>query len=69
MAMSEHDNKRRDGLWKLEDVASYLGVHENTVRNRMKDNGLPHSYVGTNLRFVPSEVRAWLDRQPGSRAA
>ena len=60
--------KRNDGLWKLQDVAEYLGVHPNTVRNRMKDSGLPHRYVGTALRFVPDEIDEWLDQQPGRAA-
>lgn len=55
-----------DRLWKINEVAEYLRVSEQTVRNRIDDSGLPYKRFGGALRFDRAEIDAWLE---GSAAA
>lgn len=46
-----------------EDVATRLGVSISWVRKRSADGTLPHRKVGRYLRFIPSEIDAWVEKQ------
>ncbi|HSH44854.1 MAG TPA: helix-turn-helix domain-containing protein [Longimicrobiales bacterium] len=61
--MAGHEHNER--LWDIEDVARFLRVSDRTVRRRMEEDGLPHRWIGGKLRFIASEVRAWVLDQPG----
>jgi excisionase family DNA binding protein len=51
-------------LWTVEDVARYLGVPVATLYQwRYRRTGPRAHRVGRHLRYDPSDVRAWLDRQ------
>lgn len=50
-------------LWTIEEAATYLHVHPNTVRNRIEDSGLPFERVGRALRFRKDALDAWLSKQ------
>lgn len=56
-------------LWKAEDVASFLGLHVQTVYSMAKDGRLPSRKIGRGVRFDPSEIRAWLADQSRSAEA
>lgn len=59
-----------DRLWSIEEAATYLHVHPNTVRNRIDDSGLPYERVGRALRFRKSALDQWLSQQSaGDRQA
>lgn len=58
--MNEHES-----LLKPRDVASWLGVHVNTVK-RMSDRGeIPFYRIGTrgDRRYHPSDITAYLERR------
>ena len=47
-------------LWSISDVAAYLGVPVETVREwRKRRTGPTGRRVGKHLRYDPAEVRAW----------
>jgi len=44
----------------LEEVAEYLGVNKDTVRNWIKKQAIPAHKVGKLWKFKLSEVDAWV---------
>ncbi|WP_199439423.1 helix-turn-helix transcriptional regulator [Umezawaea beigongshangensis] len=49
-------------LWSIEDLADYLGVPVPTIYGwRTKKYGPPARRVGKHLRWVPEDVKNWLD--------
>lgn len=62
-------SQKDEGMWTLDDVASYLKVSKRWVQDRVAD-GLIRSYAmpgrGSRLvRFVPAEIRAFARATPG----
>jgi excisionase family DNA binding protein len=53
----------QDGLWEIADVAEYLKVSIDTVRNDMKLRNLPVKRIGGRLYFRRAEIDAWVDSQ------
>ena len=62
------DSERNDSLWGIDDVADFLRISDRSVRRRMKEDGLPHRWIGGKLRFIPDEVSEWVAQQPGAAA-
>lgn len=58
-----------DRLWTIGEVAAYLRVSEQTVRNRMNDSGLPFEKIGAATRFRREDIDTWLDGQGKAPAA
>jgi excisionase family DNA binding protein len=50
-------------LWTVADVCTFLRVGRNAVYAMAARRELPSIRVGTRVRFVPEDVRAWLARQ------
>lgn len=48
-----------DRLWKVCDVADYLGVSASWVYLHVQLGDLPYHRVGGLLRFFPEDVRAY----------
>ncbi|WP_431867977.1 helix-turn-helix transcriptional regulator [Nocardiopsis eucommiae] len=49
------------GLWSVTDTASYLRVPAKTLYEwRYKGDGPPSHRIGRYVRYVPSEVLAWV---------
>lgn len=49
------------GKWvNLEDIADYLSVSNDTIRNWIKDGKLPYYKAGKRYKFKISEVDEWL---------
>lgn len=44
----------------LEDIANYLSVSNDTIRNWIKDGKLPYCKAGKRYKFKISEVDEWL---------
>lgn len=44
----------------LEEVASYLGVNKDTIRNWIKKTDIPAHKVGRLWKFKLSEIDAWV---------
>ncbi len=56
-------------LWTVREVAAFLRVGRNTVYEMAQSGALPSLRIGARVRFVPEEIRAWLDRQRAPDAA
>ena len=44
----------------LEDVAEYIGVNKDTVRNWIKKNEIPAHKIGRLWKFKLSEIDEWV---------
>ncbi len=44
----------------LDEVASYLGVNKDTIRNWIKKTDIPAHKIGRQWKFKLSEVDAWV---------
>ncbi|MDU0290735.1 helix-turn-helix domain-containing protein [Saccharothrix longispora] len=56
-------------LWGMREVADFLGVPVNTLYQwRTRNYGPPGKRIGKYVRFIPDEVRAWVDAQPSGVA-
>lgn len=44
----------------LEEIAAYLGVNKDTIRNWIKKTDIPAHKVGRQWKFKLSEVDAWV---------
>jgi len=57
--MSESTQLDRERLWKVQDVAEFLGVSSSWVYLHVGMSDLPYRRVGALLRFFPEDVRAY----------
>jgi excisionase family DNA binding protein len=44
----------------LEEIAEYLAVNKDTVRNWIKKNAIPAHRVGRQWKFKKSEIDEWV---------
>lgn len=44
----------------LEEVATYLGVNKDTIRNWIRKTDIPAHKVGRQWKFKLSEIDAWV---------
>ncbi|GAB2972586.1 helix-turn-helix protein [Saccharothrix saharensis] len=52
-------------LWGMKEVADFLGVPVNTLYQwRTRNYGPPGKRIGKYVRFVPDQVKAWVDSLP-----
>jgi excisionase family DNA binding protein len=52
-------------LWGMKEVADFLGVPVNTIYQwRTRNYGPPGKRIGKYVRFVPDQVKAWVDSLP-----
>lgn len=52
-------------LWTIQDVSAYLGVPVGTLYAWRSENRGPASRrVGKYVRYVPAEVRQWVEDLP-----
>ena len=54
-------------VWSYKQVAAALGVCEKTVYNLQKAGKLKPLQVGGSVKFLPSEVKAYLDSLTSER--
>lgn len=50
-------------VWKVRDVMTYTGLGRGSVYDLAQRGELPARWVGARWRFIPDEVRAWVDGQ------
>jgi excisionase family DNA binding protein len=51
-----------DRLWSMKEVAEYLGVPVGTLYQwRTRSYGPPGRRVGKYVRYVPEQVRDWVE--------
>lgn len=58
--------KKREKLLDVIGAAEYLGMSVRWVYGATASGLLPCRKVGRKLRFLPSELEAWVTRQPGT---
>jgi predicted DNA-binding transcriptional regulator AlpA len=52
-------------LWGMKEVADFLGIPINTLYQwRSKNYGPPGKRIGKYVRFVPDQVKAWVESLP-----
>lgn len=56
------------GLWDVKRAAKYLSKSPTWVYREAESGRLPFRRIGRTLRFIPSELRAWVLNQPGRPA-
>lgn len=44
----------------LEDIAEYIGVNKDTIRNWIKKTDIPAHKIGRQWKFKLSEVEEWV---------
>lgn len=61
MAMKRLDE---DKLWKVNDLAKYMGVSPRTVYQLRKEGKCPPAYkLAKALRWMPSIVKKWIKEE------
>lgn len=45
----------------LEEIAKYLGVSKDTIRNWIKKDAIPYKKIGRQYKFRVSEIDAWIE--------
>jgi excisionase family DNA binding protein len=63
--MEREKARPAESLWTWSDVAAFLRIGRNAVYEMAANRDLPSLRLGSRVRFVPEEVRAWLDSQRG----
>lgn len=53
-------NDNQEKWSSLEDVAAYLGVNKDTIRNWIKKTDIPAHKIGRLWKFKLSEVDEWV---------
>lgn len=54
------DTNLNEAWSSLEEVATYLGVNKDTIRNWIKKSDIPAHKIGRQWKFKLSEVDAWV---------
>jgi excisionase family DNA binding protein len=57
---------QREPLWGVAEVAKFLGVSMDWVYKKSALGELPCRKVGRKTKFVPSDIQAWVESQPGT---
>lgn len=55
----------RDRFVTVTELADFLGVKESWVYGKVASKEIPHVHVGRYVRFVVSDVIAWLESSNG----
>jgi excisionase family DNA binding protein len=50
----------QDGWVGIEEIAKYLGVNKDTIRNWIKKSDIPACKIGRQWKFKKEEVDAWV---------
>lgn len=53
-------NENQEKWSSLEEVAKYLGVNKDTIRNWIKKTNIPAHKIGRLWKFKLSEVDEWI---------
>lgn len=52
-----------ESLWTVKQVQVYLNLKRTAVYDRVHAGDLPYLRIGNQLRFVPAQVRAWVEEK------
>ena len=67
--MPEPSNNAAEPLMTVADVAEYLKLAEQTIRNKVHRGEIPFVKAGTLLRFRRSQIDEWLAEQTAAAKA
>ena len=56
-----------ENLWDVARAAQFLGMSVSWTYRAAETGVLPYRRVGSRLRFVPSELRDWVNAQAQQR--
>jgi len=63
--MAEHSPANDPQVaWDSKQLADVLGVSVRSIPTLVSRDGLPHRRLGRLYRFMPGEVRGWLQARP-----
>jgi len=66
--MDERENPPSpEGLWKVHQVALYLGLSPQTVYRMVSEKRIPFHKIGSAVRFRRVDLDDWLRRLGGLR--
>lgn len=57
------DTTKAENWISLAEIAEYVGASKDTIRNWIKNTGMPAHKVGRLWKFRKSEVDLWIARQ------
>ena len=58
-SVSDNLKVRKRSLWNVAQVAEFLSVSQNTVRDWVYKRKIPFRKAGQSLRFDPEEIERW----------
>jgi hypothetical protein len=50
-------------LWGIDELATFLDVEKSWIYDNWRKLGIPTLKIGQKLKFKPSAVVAWVDKQ------
>ena len=50
-------------LWKMDECATFLGITKGALYHVVERGEIPCVRFGARIRFIPSSVRSWVQRQ------
>jgi excisionase family DNA binding protein len=56
-----------EDLWDVARAAQFLSMSVSWTYRAAENGVLPYRRIGSRLRFVPSELRAWVNAQAARR--
>lgn len=56
-------------LWNVRQAAAFLNIGRNAVYEMVDSGELPNIRIGSRIRFIPGELRGWVERQRAPAAA
>lgn len=48
-------------IMSVQDVATYLGLHKDTIYELVRENKLPHAKVGGRILFLAHVLEKWME--------
>lgn len=58
----------KEALWDVEGLSRFLGKPPSWIYDNHSREKIPSFRVGQQLRFSPTEIRAWLEESCRQRA-
>ena len=59
--------KTNDNLLRLADIAAYIGVRKDNIRNWIKNTDMPAHKLGRLWKFKKSEIDKWISEKDKNR--
>ena len=56
-------------LWNVRQAAAFLNIGRNATYEMAKSGELPNIRIGSRIRFIPAELRGWVERLRAPAAA